>query len=81
MTREEVCKQLTENFRDVFDNDELVIQDRTTADDIEAWDSLNHVALVMEVQETWGFQIKPEQIVQLKNVGQFIDLILNQVNT
>ena len=80
MTREEVYEQLTENFKDVFDDDELVIEDSTNADDIEAWDSLNHVALVMEVQETWGFKIKPEQIVQLKNVGQFVDLILSQMN-
>ena len=80
MTRTEVYEQLTEIFRDVFDDEELIIEDSTSAEDIGEWNSLNHVTLVMEVQETWNFKIKPQQIAQLKNVGQFVDLILSQVN-
>lgn len=80
MTRTEVYQQLTEIFRDVFDNDELIIEECTTAQDILEWDSLNHITLVLKVQEKWNFKFKPQQIGQLKNVGQFVDLILSYLN-
>jgi acyl carrier protein len=80
MTRAEVYEQLTEIFQDVFDDDELTIEDSTSAEEIEEWNSLNHITLVMEVQEKWNFKLKPQQIAQLKNVGQFVDLIFNHLN-
>lgn len=77
MTRNEVYEQLTEIFRDVFDDDELTIEDSTSAEDIEEWNSLNHITLIVAVQERFQVKISSGKIFNLQNVGQFVDLILN----
>ncbi|MFM9937886.1 MAG: acyl carrier protein [Hyphomicrobiaceae bacterium] len=64
-------------FRDVFDDDSLVISDATTAKDIEGWDSLSHVTLVLAVQRKFGVTIKPEAAAELENVGQFRKLLIS----
>lgn len=62
-------------FRDVFDDDGIVLTDATTAKDIEGWDSLSHVTLVLAVQREFGVKIKPEAAAELENVGQFKKLL------
>jgi len=64
-------------FRDVFDDDGIVLTDATTAKDIEGWDSLSHVTLVLAVQREFGVKIKPEAAAELENVGQFKQLLLS----
>ena len=53
MTREEVFKNLTEVFREIFDDDTLVIGEKTNAEDIEDWDSLEHINLVVATEKKW----------------------------
>lgn len=66
---------LQEVFRDVFDDDEIVITDETTADDIDAWDSLTHVQLIVAVEEKFNIKFSTVEVMKLKNVGEFIKLI------
>ena len=67
--------RLQEVFREVFDDDEIVIEDHTTAADIEGWDSLTQVQLVVAVQNEFGVKFSMAETTALKNVGDFILLI------
>lgn len=76
MTREEVFERLTEVFRDVFDDEDIVLSDSTTSDDIEDWDSFEHINLVVAVEEEFSFKIPMGKVVTMKNVGEMVDIIL-----
>lgn len=76
MTREEAYERLTNVFRDVFDDDEIVLQDSTTAADIEDWDSFEHINLVVAVEDEFSFKIPMGKVVTMKDVGEMVDLIL-----
>ncbi|MCQ2518986.1 MAG: acyl carrier protein [Lachnospiraceae bacterium] len=76
MTREEAFERLTEVFREVFDDDTIEIDDNTTADDIDDWDSFEHINLVVAVEEEFNFKIPMGKTVTMKNVGEMVDLIL-----
>ncbi len=67
--------QLNEVFRDIFDDDELEITPETTANDIEDWDSLRHVSLMVNVEKVFGVKFTSGQVVGLKNVGELVDLL------
>ncbi len=77
MTREEVYERLTGVFRDVFDDESIEINDGTTADDIEDWDSFEHINLVVAVEEEFSFKIPMGKVVTMKNVGEMVDIILD----
>ncbi|MDH5354072.1 MAG: acyl carrier protein [Gammaproteobacteria bacterium] len=62
-------------FQDVFDDDELLIERNYTARDIEDWDSLMHVNLVLAVEKEFAIRLSSYEVTRLKNVGDFIDLI------
>lgn len=76
MTREEVFERLTDVFQEVFDDDSIEIGETTTADDIEDWDSFEHINLVVAVEEEFGFKIPMGKTVTMKNVGEMVDIIL-----
>ena len=79
MTREEVFEQMNEVFRDVFDDEDITVTDETTADDIEDWDSLEHINLVNAMEEEFGVKFTMGEIVALKNVGEMADLIMGKL--
>ncbi len=76
MTREQAYERLNKVFREVFDDDSIVVADETTADDIEDWDSFEHINLIVAVEEEFGFKIPMGKTVTMKNVGEMVDLIL-----
>lgn len=75
MTRSEIYEELTEIFRDIFDDDELVIGDETTADDIEDWDSLEQINLLVAIEKRFNIKIRLGDVSGLENVGRMVDLI------
>lgn len=75
MTEKNIWTALTEVFRLVFDDDEIAIGPETTAQDIEDWDSITNVQLLVAVEEEFGVRINTGEIVGLKNVGQMVALI------
>ena len=79
MTREEEYARLNEVFRDVFDDEEITVSDATTADDIEEWDSLEHINLLAAVEQEFGMKFNMGQVVSMKNVGEMADIILSKV--
>ena len=75
MTREEIFPQLTEIFQDVFDDDEIVLTDATTADDIEDWDSLEQINLLVAIEKKFSIKFKLDEVSHLANVGDMVDLV------
>ena len=75
MSREEIFEKITVIFREEFDDDSLVIVDETNAEDIEDWDSLAHVELVMEMEKTFDMKFNIKEVGKLANVGEMVDLI------
>ena len=76
MTREEVYERLNKVFQEVFDDDSITVNDNTTADDIEDWDSFEHINLVVAVEEEFSFKIPMGKVVTMKNVGEMVDIIM-----
>lgn len=76
MSREEVYERLNKVFRDVFDDESITLRDDTTANDIEDWDSFEHINLVVAVQDEFSFKIPMGKVVTMKNVGEMVDIIM-----
>ena len=75
MLREEVQKKLTRILQDVFDDESLAAHPELTADDVEEWDSLNHIRLVVTVEREFGVKFAASEVSGLKNVGDLMELI------
>jgi acyl carrier protein len=71
----DVLSRLNQVFQDVFDDDELTITTKTTAQDVEGWDSLMHVTLLVNVEKAFGVRFTSSEVAALKNVGELVDLI------
>ena len=67
--------RLKEVFLDVFDDDEIVLSRSTTAADVEAWDSLMHINLVLATEREFGIRFSSTEVAQLFDVGELVDLI------
>lgn len=76
MTREVVFEQLTAVFRDVFDSDDIVLKEDTVSSDIQDWDSLEFINIVVAVMETFKIKFSIEDLKKLKNIGEMVTLIL-----
>lgn len=79
MTREEVYERLNAVFADVFDDEDLTVNDETTAADVDGWDSLMHITLIDAVEEEFDISFDMKTIVKLKNVGEMVDVILENI--
>ena len=67
--------QLTEIFRAYFDDDQIVLTRATTAEDIEDWDSLAQVGLILSIEKRFGIKFTSSEVDGLANVGEMVDLI------
>lgn len=75
----DIKNDVQEIFRDVFDDEELIISNETTADDIEDWDSLAQMNLVVAIEKHFKIRFKVEEIASLHNVGEMLALIEQRV--
>jgi acyl carrier protein len=64
--------QLNGIFRTVFDNDELAIRPEMTANDVDGWDSLSHVNLILAVEKGFGIRFNQKELLTFKNVGDLV---------
>ena len=76
MERNEVLDRVQEIFRDVLDDDEIVLTDQTTADDVDDWDSLSHIQLIVAVEKAFHVKFTSKEILSWKNIGEMVDCIL-----
>ena len=74
----DVFNILTPVFRQVFEDPNLVLTEQLSAADIEGWDSLNHISLIVEIESATGLTFTTDELITLSNVGDFANLILNK---
>lgn len=81
MTREEVFIAVQNIFRDIFDLEDLTIDDYTTSNDIEGWDSLNHIGIISAVEKEFKIKFALGELSTLNNVGSMLNLIIEKLNS
>lgn len=78
MKKEEIYTKLDEVFQDVFDDEEIHVTPETTADDIEDWDSLEHINLVVAIENEFGIKFNMNEVTSFKNVGEMVEIIVER---
>ena len=76
MKRNEIREKITTIFHDVFNDDSIVINDSTTSDDIEDWDSLSHFILISEIENAFNYKFSMKEVLEMKNTGEMIDILM-----
>lgn len=76
MDRSKVMTELARLFADVLDVDDVVLTDATTGDDVEGWDSLGHVRLMVAVERAFGVTFTTDEIGDVERLGDIVDLIV-----
>ena len=71
----EILESLSEIFREFFDDGEIVLSNVTTAEDIEDWDSLAQVGLILSIEKTFSLKLSATEVGKLENVGEMVKLI------
>lgn len=71
----EIYEKLTTVFHDVFDDEDIKLAPELTADDVDGWDSLAHIRLMLSVQKAFGIKFSPVETGKLENVGALVNLI------
>lgn len=79
MTEDEIKDKTNAIFRDVFDDDTLEIRPDMTAEDVEAWDSLTHVNLIVAVEAAFKIRFTTKEVSNLGNVGDLLTLIKSKI--
>ena len=80
MERTDLINRISAIFRKVFDDDSLVITPEMTADDIDEWDSLSHIRLIVSHEIEFGVKFKTTELSDLRNVGDYIDLLKSKLD-
>ena len=80
LTINEVLQQATVIFRDNLDNEDIELKPETTADDIEEWDSLSHIQLIVAIEKHFKIRFSTVEITSYKNVGQLAEGILKKLH-
>lgn len=76
MEKNQILKQLEEVFRSVFDDEQIVLTPETTAEDIEDWDSLTHIQLVVAIEKSFHVKFTAREIMEWPNIAAIIDSIV-----
>ncbi len=80
MNRNQVYEELTTLFLDVLSLDALSLNDATVASDVENWDSLNHINLIVAIEQKFKVSFTTREVKKLKNVGEIVDLVISKIN-
>ena len=79
MEKDTILKQVNDIFIDVLDNENIVLNMATTANDVEEWESLTHMQLVVAIETHFKFRFTSKEIQSWANVGQMVDCISNRL--
>ena len=78
MNNEEILEKLLPIFHEELDNEEIVLSRETTADDIEEWDSLSHIQLIVAVEKEFKIRFTSAEIQSWNDVGEMVDCIASK---
>ena len=81
MENPHVYRQLTDVFRDVFDDDAIVLTPETTAADIDGWDSMAHIGLIVAIEERLKIKFRSSELEALHNVGHLAGIVEYKLET
>jgi acyl carrier protein len=79
LSRDEIMEQLTKVFRSVFDDDSIRLTPSTGAADIEEWDSLNQIKIILACEHSFKIKLNARKVNTLENVGQMIDYLEHEL--
>ena len=79
MSREEIISKIRDVFRDVFDNEEITVSESTSANDIEEWDSLTNIQLIVSIEHEFGIKFDSEEMTSWANVGEMAASIESKI--
>ena len=79
MKRELIIEKLTIIFRKVLNHDTLTLYDEMTANDVDRWDSLSHMVLITEIENSFSIRFKLKDLNKMRNVGEMIDIIISKL--
>lgn len=80
MIRSEILLKIQDIFREVLEIEDLIISEETKASDISEWDSINHIYLIVEIENNFKVKFTTHEIQLWKNVGEMIDSIENRMS-
>lgn len=75
MERTQIMAEVQDIFRDVLDNEDILLVDNTTANDVEEWDSLTHIQLIVAIEKHFKIKFTSMEILSWQNVGEMVDCI------
>lgn len=75
MDKAEVLSQVREILADVLDLPDLAVTEQTTAEDVEGWDSFNHINIVVAIESKFGIKFHTAEVEELRNVGDLVELV------
>ena len=79
MTDAEIYAALNDVFRQVLEDDSIELTPSTTAEDVDGWDSMNHIFIVVELEKRFGVKFQAAEMEELKNVGELAGLVREKV--
>lgn len=81
MDRAAIWERMTQIFRESFGDDSIVLSEETTAEDIEDWDSVTHIQLIVAVEKAFGIRINMGEVAAIANVGELVSIVDRRVNS
>lgn len=75
MDKAEILKEVNNIFADILDNENIVLKEATTAGDIDEWDSLSHIQLIVAIEKHFKIRFTSKEIQSWSNVGEMIDCV------
>ena len=79
MSREDILKKVNEVLCDVFDDASLVVKEEMTAVDVDGWDSLRHITVIEEIEDTFDMRFTMKEVNGMKNIGEMVDIIVSRI--
>ena len=77
MDKNEILARVQEIFRDILDEESIILTSETTANDVDEWDSLSHIQLIVAIEKSFKIKFSSKEILSWKNVGEMVENIQN----
>lgn len=78
MEQNEILEEVQEIFRDVLENEEIVLTPETTANDVDDWDSLSHIQLIVAIEKKFKIKFTSKEILSWNNIAEMTDSIASK---